>query len=90
MNKDIVSLFLGEALTIGAIGATLGLGVGIGVGYVLTATMAPGQASGVAPVYFVNELASVWGLSVCLSAAAGLYPALKAAKLTPMVALRRE
>lgn len=89
-RKDILSLFLSEAVIIGIIGATVGLMVGILGGYVLTTSMTSGSGPAISPAFFPQDLAMIWFLSVGLSALAGLYPALKAAKLPPIVALRRE
>jgi len=90
-SKDILSLFLSEAIMIGIIGAGVGIAVGIVGGFVLTTAMASGnQGPGITPVYFPTDLAMIWFLSVGLSALAGFYPALKASRLPPMEALRRE
>jgi len=90
-NRDILSLFLIEAIMIGIIGATVGILGGIAGGFVLTSAMASGDGGpSITPVYFPRDLAMIWLLSVGLSALAGLYPALKASKLPPIVALRRE
>jgi putative ABC transport system permease protein len=90
-NSFILSLFLAEALTIGIFGATLGMVLGIAGGFVLVAGFAQGPGeSGVTPVFLPTDLASVWGLSVGLSILAGSYPAWKASRLPPIVALRRE
>ena len=99
-NSNVLSLFMAEALMIGVLGATSGLLVGIGGGYVLTAGM--GSAGGsdeagtsngppnISPVFLPSDLATVWGISVGLSLIAGIYPAWKASRLSPIVALRRE
>jgi putative ABC transport system permease protein len=90
-NGFILSLFLSEAFTIGVFGATLGMVLGITGGYVLVAGFAQGpESSGLTPVFLPTDLASVWGLSVGLSILAGGYPAWKASRLPPIVALRRE
>ncbi len=44
----------------------------------------------VPPIYVPQDLVKVWILSVTLSIGAGIFPAWKASKLSPMVALRRE
>lgn len=90
-SRDVLSLFLSEAVMIGIMGASVGIMVGIAGGFVLTATMASGSGGpSITPVYFPGDLATIWFLSVGLSALAGFYPALKASKLPPIVALRRE
>ena len=91
-NGFILLLFLSEAIIIGVFGATLGLLLGIAGGFVLVAGFAgqdPGS-SGLSPVFLPTDLATVWGLSVGLSLLAGSYPAWKASRLPPIVALRRE
>ena len=44
----------------------------------------------ISPVFLPTDLATVWGISVGLSLIAGIYPAWKASRLSPIVALRRE
>jgi putative ABC transport system permease protein len=92
-NREILFLFLNEASTIGIIGATVGLMVGIVGGYILTSGYMPGrliEGDTITPVFLPNDLAFVWIISVALSLLAGVYPAWKASKLEPIVALRRE
>ena len=91
-NGFILMLFISEAMIIGVFGATIGLLLGMAGGYVLVggfASQDPGS-SGLAPVFLPQDLATVWGLSVGLALLAGSYPAWKASRLPPIVALRRE
>jgi putative ABC transport system permease protein len=99
-KSNVLSLFMVEALMIGILGATSGLLAGIAGGYVLIAGIGSGGASeggdtsnaptNISPVFLPSDLATVWGISVGLSLIAGIYPAWKASRLSPIVALRRE
>lgn len=90
-STNILLVFLSESLLIGIIGGTLGIFGGIGAGSVLLAAVRLGPGAPViSPVFTVPDMVSVWVLSVVLSAVAGLYPAWRAARLPPVVALRRE
>ena len=91
-DRNVLALFLTEAAIIGIIGASIGLIVGVLGGYgVLSLFGSNLLPSGeVTPRYPWSELARVWAISLGLSVAAGLYPAWKASKLSPIVALRRE
>jgi putative ABC transport system permease protein len=99
-SRFILTLFLTEALFIGLLGSTFGILSGIGGAYVLTsgfAPNAPGQGGGaqggggshVDPVFVPRDLFNVWILSTFLSLGAGLFPAWKASRLSPLEALRR-
>jgi putative ABC transport system permease protein len=91
-DRNVLALFLAEAAIIGIVGASIGLIVGVLGGYgVLSLFGSNLLPSGeVTPHYPWSDLARVWGISLGLSVAAGLYPAWKASKLSPIVALRRE
>ena len=91
-DRNVLALFLAEAAIIGIIGASIGLVVGVLGGYgalsIFASNLLP--SSEVTPHYPWSDLARVWAISLGLSVAAGLYPAWKASKLSPIVALRRE
>jgi putative ABC transport system permease protein len=91
-DRNVLALFLTEAALIGIIGASMGLVVGVLGGYGVLSLFASDllQSVEVTPQYPWIDLASVWTISLGLSVAAGLYPAWKASKLSPIVALRRE
>ena len=92
-DRNVLALFLAEAAIIGIIGASIGLVVGVLGGYgalsLFASNLLP-SSSEVTPRYPWSDLARVWAISLGLSVAAGLYPAWKASKLSPIVALRRE
>lgn len=89
-NRDVLFLFLSEALIIGIIGATTGILLGVVAGYVLTIGFSQGGEMSITPTFLGTDIVFVWVLSVCISIVAGIYPAWKASRLSPMVALRRE
>jgi putative ABC transport system permease protein len=92
-SSSILILFLVEALLIGIIGGSVGIIAGIIVGHGISSILSPpalGNNSGIEPVYHVMDIVKVWLLSVTLSVIAGILPAWKASKLSPLVALRRE
>ena len=94
-NGTILALFLVEASLIGVMGASLGLAIGVSSGYLLstgTTSSFPGGGppTNIPPIYNPVDLVKVWLLSLTLSVIAGIFPAWKASRLSPMVALRRE
>ena len=91
-DRNVLALFLAEAIIIGIIGASIGLVVGILGGYGALSIFASNLLSSyqLAPSYLWGDLVRVWAISLALSTAAGLYPAWKASKLSPIVALRRD
>lgn len=93
-NTTILSLFLVEALMIGIIGATVGVLAGMVGGYGMSSFFSPNipgaRSVTITPIFAGQDLAQTWLLSVTLSIMAGIFPAWKASRLSPMVALRRE
>ncbi|OJI07547.1 MAG: hypothetical protein BK997_02945 [Candidatus Micrarchaeum sp. ARMAN-1] len=131
-QRDIMLLFLSEAVMIGVIGGMVGMAAGAGGSYILPALLsshsstssgfsgapasAPtaahggfsrGGASGFggsssgfgssssssvsfSPVITVQTLLLAFGIAILISVAAGAYPAWKASKVDPIIALRSE
>jgi putative ABC transport system permease protein len=89
-DSYILSLFLSEALLIGIFGATSGLIAGIAVGQILSSGFgAPGGGHS-SPIYLPTDMLRTWMITVGLSFLAGLFPAFKAARLLPIMALKRD
>ncbi len=93
-SVHILSLFLCEALMVGIFGATLGILGGIVGAYILGGGLAGNNGAAnsqhITPIFLASDMVRVWLISIGLSLLAGLFPALKASRLLPIVALRRE
>ncbi len=83
-RRDIVAQFVVESATLSAVGALFGIGLGIALAFIVKATT-PLPAA-VAPWSIVVGVL----LGVSVGIAAGVYPATRAARLDPIVALRAE
>jgi len=90
-NEVVMITFLSESALIGLIGGCIGILAGIGGAEVLTRILPFGLEGGsFKPVILPTDLGTVFLLSLVLSVIAGLYPAWRAARLDPIVALRKE
>jgi putative ABC transport system permease protein len=83
-QKDILTQFLIEAVTVTAIGGAIGVGTGFGLAYVISALIG-------FPL-LINLTSAVLGVGVSsvVGIVSGLWPAWRAAKLDPIEALRAE
>jgi putative ABC transport system permease protein len=90
-RRDILSLFSFESILIGVLGGTLGLLGGFVMGRVLVlAVRFSPNSPEIDAVFLPHDLIAVWIIAVSLSTIAGLYPAWRASRLDPVVALRKE
>jgi putative ABC transport system permease protein len=83
-DRDIVIQFLAEAVLLGAVGGLLGIAAGI-----LTIPVAATLNQGMA-VLDPKSIPLAFGVALATSVVFGLYPALHAARLDPIEALRHE
>ena len=88
-NNEILSLFLIEAGFIGAIGGVIGIALGFGFAAIIAFV---GEQAGFALVAVLDPLLAFGGLffAMAVGMGAGFYPARRASKLDPIVALRYE
>jgi len=84
----IMSMFLSDAVFIGFIGASVGIAFGISLAYLLSTLGALGGGAYIAPIFLPNELVQVWLMSLTVTILAGLFPAWKASRLSPLIAMR--
>ena len=81
-KSDILSQFLVEAMLLAGLGGILGVGLGIGAGQY--------HGNGLNPVISPTTVVLSFGVSIFIGIFFGLYPASRAAALTPIEALRFE
>jgi len=83
-RRDILAQFIVESATLSTVGAALGIGFGIALAFVVRA-LSPLPAA-VAPWSILVGV----GLGIFVGMVAGVYPASRASRLDPIVALRAE
>jgi ABC-type antimicrobial peptide transport system permease subunit len=83
-RKDVLVQFLVEAVVLSLLGGVMGIGAGIASARGLTALMS--WPTSVSP----QAIALAFAISAAIGVAFGYYPARRASRLDPIVALRRE
>jgi len=91
-RRDIRTQFLVEALVLCLLGGIIGLGLGLFVGWISTGVLLTAIAGSAGNVPFIitpTTLILPFAVSVGVGVIFGLYPAIRASRLDPIVALRR-
>jgi putative ABC transport system permease protein len=81
-RSDILSQFLVEAMILAGLGGIFGVAIGVGAGQF--------EGAGLNPVISPPAVVLSFGVSILIGIFFGIYPASRAAALTPMEALRYE
>jgi putative ABC transport system permease protein len=96
-NRDVMSVFLGEASAIGLLGGALGVGVGAGLSQLINfiaLSYIRSQGAGEGPEVLVHTplwlVAFAIGFATLAGLLSGIYPAMRAATLSPVSALKYE
>ncbi len=97
-HRDVMFVFLGEAGSLGLLGGLFGVALGMAVNGLVN-TFGDGTAAGLlrgmsGAATGLQAFTPLWlpfvavGFAVCIGVVSGIYPACRAAKLSPVVALK--
>ncbi|MEX2178222.1 MAG: ABC transporter permease [Gemmatimonadaceae bacterium] len=89
-QQHILLQFLSESVTISVAGSMLGVLLGVGAAYGVTALMRRETSAQIHAGFSVGTLLIAIGASVLVGLTFGLYPALRAARLSPLEAIHHE
>ncbi len=89
-RRDIVVQFLGEAVAITGVGCLLGLMLGLGAAYLVTAVMRMQTEAQVAAAFTWQTGVVALSLALVVGLGFGIYPAVRASRLSPIEAIRHE
>jgi ABC-type antimicrobial peptide transport system permease subunit len=84
---NIAGLFLAESAYIGLFGGALGIGLSFGISGILNQILVSSGLRSIIPAYLAFGAV---GFSIIVALVAGMYPAIRAMKLSPLAAIRNE
>ncbi|MEM0999740.1 MAG: FtsX-like permease family protein [Bacteroidota bacterium] len=88
-GRDVIRIFIAEALIMGLLGTLIGIGLGIGL-ITIMANIYIGQPVGYFPISIEADLIAIsTGLGLLLTLCAGYFPARKAAHVDPVEIFRK-
>lgn len=89
-RRDVLAQFLAESVVISTAGAAIGAVLGVAIAYAAAAVMRQRTGAPVSALVSADTVAVSATLAVAVGIGFGLYPALRASRLTPLDALRHE
>ena len=89
-NRDILVQFLAESVTITSAGAVIGVALGLAIAFLVAAVMRMQTQAEVYAAVSLNTILVAAVASVLVGLTFGLYPALRASRLSPIDAIRHE